>query len=219
MAIDPSPPPYTSPGLTANLVCRVLFAIVANLVCLVPLRLFYRSGELAAMVFILNVEVKNLQTIINALIWRNDDISSWWPGYGLCDVDPYIHNASVSLFATCLLAIIRNLASRVDVMRVSPMTAQEKRRHNLTQALIMFPIPIISIAWMWPLTSQRYLVGTLMGCSWVSDSSWPYLVFFILPPPILAFITSGYASKSPTFSLLVISLFPYQFSPYRRCGR
>ena len=44
----------------------------------------YRNGELAAVVFILNIQVKNLETIINALIWRNDDIMSWWAGYGWC---------------------------------------------------------------------------------------------------------------------------------------
>ncbi|KID68377.1 pheromone receptor, partial [Metarhizium hybridum] len=193
VASAPTFPPYTSPGLTANLVCRVLLAVVANLVCLVPLRLLYRNGELAAVVFILNIQIKNLETIINALIWRNDDIMSWWAGYGWCDFDAYIHNISIGLFVTCLLAIMRNLAQQVGLMRANALTTRERRRRNLIQALIIFPFPILQLALTWPLTAQRYLVGTLMGCNWIPHPSWPFLIFFVLPPPIFALITTGYA--------------------------
>ncbi|KAG6115499.1 hypothetical protein E4U14_000835 [Claviceps sp. LM454 group G7] len=186
-------PPFTDPSLTANLVCRVLFSIIANLLCLVPLRLLYRNGEFAAVVFILNVQVKNLDTTVNSLIWRNDDIRSWWPGFGWCDVNVYIQNISIGLFVTCLLAIVRNLAGQVGLMRANALTVQERRRRNLCQALIIFPFPIVQLAMTWPLTSQRYLVGTLIGCHWNPDLSWPFLVFFVLPPPIFALITAGYA--------------------------
>ncbi|KAK2600303.1 hypothetical protein QQS21_004944 [Conoideocrella luteorostrata] len=196
VATAPIHPPYTSPALTANLVCRVLLAIVANLVCLVPLRLLYRNGEFAVVVFILNVEIKNLETIINSLIWRNDDLLSWWHGYGWCDVDAYIHNASIGLYVTCLLAIMRNLAQQVGLMRASALTAKERRRRNVIQALIIFPFPILQMALTWPLAAQRYLVGTLIGCNWVAHQSWPFLVFFVLPPPIFALITAGYAGKT-----------------------
>ncbi|KHN99512.1 pheromone receptor [Metarhizium album ARSEF 1941] len=193
VASAPTFPPYATPGLTANLVCRVVLAVVANLVCLVPLRLLYRNGELAAVVFILNIQVKNLETIINALIWRNDDIMSWWPGYGWCDFDAYIHNISIGLFVTCLLAIMRNLAQQVGLMRANTLTTSERRRRNLIQALIIFPFPILQLALTWPLTAQRYLVGTLMGCNWIPHPSWPFLIFFVLPPPIFALMTTVYA--------------------------
>lgn len=193
--------PFNSPAVTANLICRVFLAIIANLVCLVPLRLLYRNGELAAVVLILTVLIKNLETIINALIWRNDDVMSWWAGYGWCDFDAYIHNATIGLFVTCLLAIMRNLSQQVGLMRANALTAQERRRRNLIQALIIFPFPILQVALTWPLTAQRYIVGTLMGCNWIPHPSWPFLVFFVLPPPIFALITTGYASKLHTKSL------------------
>lgn len=201
VAMAPTFPPYTNPSLTANLVCRVFLAIVANLVCLVPLRLLYRNGEFAAVVFILNIEIKNLETVANALIWRDDNIMSWWAGYGWCDVDTYIHNISIGLFVTCLLAIIRNLAQQVGMMRANALTVKEKRRRNWIQALIIFPFPLLQLALTWPLTAQRYVVGTLMGCSWIPHPSWPFLVFFVLPPPVFALITAGYASRSNTNSL------------------
>ncbi|KAM6539921.1 hypothetical protein FALCPG4_001670 [Fusarium falciforme] len=183
----------TTPTLTANFVCRVLLATLANIICLVPLKHLYRNSEFAAVVFILNIEVTNLDTIVNALIWRNDDTDSWWPGYGLCDLSPYIHNFNIALFVTCLLAMMRNLAQQVGLLRANPLTVRERRRRHLIQALIIFPLPIIQLCWVWPLTAQRYVVGTLVGCSWVASPSWPYIVFFVTAPVVIAIMTSGYA--------------------------
>ena len=191
----PSVPPYTTPALTANLVFRVVLGILANLVCLVPLRLLYRSGEFAVVFFIVAIELKNLQTVAWALIWRNDDVDNWWPGYGLCDFGGFFHNFTASLYSTCLLGIMRNLAQQVGLMRVNPLTVKEKRRRNLVQALIIFPLPVIQLILTWILAGQRYAVGTLVGCSWVGHPSWPYLVFFILVPAIVSLITVGYAGK------------------------
>ncbi|GKT99462.1 pheromone a factor receptor [Fusarium langsethiae] len=189
----PGPGTTTTPSLTANLVCRVLFGIISNLACIVPLKNLYRNGEFAAVVFIANIELANLDTIINALIWRNDDTSKWWSGQGLCDISPYYTNFLNALFGTCLLAIMRNLAQQVGLLRANPLSVQEKRRRNLVQALIMFPLPIIQITWVWPLTTQRYAVATLVGCSWIAWPAWPYMTFFVIAPVIVALITSGYA--------------------------
>ncbi|KAM0505051.1 hypothetical protein ACHAP8_002446 [Fusarium lateritium] len=189
----PGPGTTTTTSLTANLVCRVLFSIIANLACIVPLKNLYRNGEFAAVVFIANIELANLDTIINALIWRDDDTSKWWSGQGFCDVSPYYTNFLNALFGTCLLAIMRNLAQQVGLLRANPLSVQEKRRRNLVQALIMFPLPIMQIAWVWPLTTQRYAVATLAGCSWIAWPAWPYMTFFVIAPVVVALITSGYA--------------------------
>ncbi|KAK4079976.1 hypothetical protein Trihar35433_1081 [Trichoderma harzianum] len=191
--LGPAPTIYTNPSLTVNLVCRIFFGILANLVCLIPLQLLYRNGEFAAVVFILNMELENLRNIVNALIWRNDDVESWWPGYGLCDVDGFLHNFCISLYATCLLAIMRNLAIQVGSLRANPPSRREKRRRNIIQALIIFPLPLVQVAWTYPLAQQRYYVGTLVGCYWPNASAWPTVVFEILPQAIVSLITAGYA--------------------------
>lgn len=192
----PNPGVFTTPSLMANLICRVVFAFLGNLVCLVPLRLLYRNGELAAVVLILVVELQNFENAINALIWHNDDVASWWPGYGFCDVDSHIRNLSIGLFNTCLLAIMRNLAMQIGNMRASPLTKKEKKRRNIVQALIIFPLPLLQVVWTYPLAQQRYIIGTLSGCSWANSHSWPYMVFDIFLPVLMALLTTGYASKS-----------------------
>ncbi|KAF4968241.1 hypothetical protein FSARC_4332 [Fusarium sarcochroum] len=193
IVVAPGPGTITTSSLTVNLVCRVLLGILANLACLVPLKNLYRNGEFAAVVFILNIEWANLHTIVSALIWRNDDTSKWWAGQGFCDLNPYTQNFSNALFGTCLLAIMRNLAQQVGLLRVSPLNVRERRRRNLVHALIMFPLPIIQLGWTWPLTTQRYAVATLAGCSWIAWPSWPYMAFFVMAPVLVALITAGYA--------------------------
>ena len=155
----------------------------------------YRNGEFAAVVFIANIQFANFDTIINSLIWRDDDTSKWWSGEGLCDISPYYTNFQMALFVTCLLAIMRNLAQQVGLLRANSLTVQERRRRNLVQALIMFPLPVIQLAWVWPLTTQRYAIATLVGCTWIAWPSWPYMAFFAVAPVVVALITSGYASK------------------------
>lgn len=172
--------PYNTPALKADLVLRVIFAILGNLVCLVPLRLLYRNGEFAAALLILVVEVRNVQAVLYALIWQNNDMKSWWPGYGLCDIHPFIYNASVGLYVTCIFAIMRNLAHQVGLLRVNPLSVKERRRKNIIQALIIFPLPIIQMALTWPHTSQRYIIAPVTGCIWNPYPTWPFLVFFVI---------------------------------------
>ncbi|KAF4444547.1 pheromone a factor receptor [Fusarium acutatum] len=191
--VAPGPGTITTPSLTTNLVCRVLFGLIANIACIVPLKNLYRNGEFAAVVFITNIEWSNLDTIINALVWRNDDTSKWWNGEAFCDLNAYYVNFTGALFGTCLLAIMRNLAQQVGLLRANALTVRERRQRNLVQALIMFPLPIVQVAWVWPLTTQRYAVATLAGCSWIAWPSWPYIVFFVLAPVTVALVTSGYA--------------------------
>jgi pheromone a factor receptor len=189
---------YNTTQLTVNLVCRVVFATLANLACWVPMRLLWRNGEFAAVVFILAVMILNLDTAIMALIWSNDDVEHWWPGYIFCDIHAYWFQACSCLYATSHMAIMRNLANQIGMLRANPLTVREKRRKNLIQALIIFPVPIIQLAWIYPMTAQRYVIGTLVGCSWRVDNSWPFVVFFMLPIPIFALGSATYGGELPS---------------------
>lgn len=189
--------PITTPGLTVNLVCRVVFGILANFICWVPLRLLYRNGEFAAVVFISNMMGLNVLCVINSLIWRDNNMSEWWAGYGWCDVHPYLYVPMMSLYTTAVLAISRNLCEQVGMLRANPLTVREKRRKNLVQALIMFPIPVLQLAWIYPLTAQRYAIVTLVGCDWRVHGSWPRVIFYIIPAPVVALLSGYFASRCP----------------------
>jgi pheromone a factor receptor len=184
-------------ALLVNLVCRVVFAFIANFACWVPFRILWKNGEFAGSMFIATVIVLNFDCIVNALIWRDDNTDNWWPGYVLCDFHSYWYNAVVVLYATSNCAVMHNLSKQIGNLRASPLSAGEKRNRNIVQALIMFPIPILSIAFAYPIQSVRYVVATLVGCSFRGDPSWPILVFYILPYPLFALGSAYYAGESP----------------------
>ncbi|KAF9871634.1 pheromone receptor 1 [Colletotrichum karsti] len=190
----PATTPFTTPLLTTNLVCRVVLAFLANVVCLVPLKNLCRNGEFAAVVFITTVIFLNTDTIINSLIWRDDDIEKWWRGWVWCDVHPYIYQPALTIYATSVVAIMRNLSEQVNLLRVGPLTVIEKRKRTWLQALIIFPLPIIQLGWVYPLSGQRYTVGTLKGCLWSTTPNWVCIVFFLLPIPIVALVGGFYSS-------------------------
>lgn len=183
-------------GLTANLVCRVILGVLAILTCWVPMRLLWMAGELAATVFIIDVMLINFFQVVNSMIWHNDNTARWWHGAGWCDVQTYIALPLQALYGACVCAIMRHVANQVGLMRVNGPTASEKRRRNMVQALIIFPIPVLQIALTYPVLTSRYLLSTLEGCTVHLNVSWPTLVFFILPTPIYTIAAGAFAGKS-----------------------
>ncbi|KAK8048407.1 a-pheromone receptor PreA [Apiospora phragmitis] len=164
-----------SASLRANLVCRVLFAILGTLLCWVPFRLLLRNGEFAAVVFIVGVVLMNLFTVVNSLLWRDDD---WGP---------------LTVYAAAIFAVMRHLAQQVGLMRVAALSPREKRRRSLVQALIIFPMPLVQLAFTWFDLAQRYIIGTLVGCSATYDNSWPKIFVYSVPPMIFALGSVPYA--------------------------
>lgn len=185
----------TTPSLTANLVFRVFLAVLVNLGCWVPLKHLHRHGEFAASVLVYSVVISNTLTLVNSLIWSNNDTREWWRGNVWCDIHPYIYQPALSVYTTSIVAIMHNLAQQVGLLRASPLTVLEKRRRTWIQALIIFPLPVIQMAWIYPLARQRYVIGTLKGCMWTSHLNWPFLIFFLLPTPILALVSGFYSGK------------------------
>ncbi|PHH52753.1 Pheromone receptor 1 [Ceratocystis fimbriata CBS 114723] len=189
--ISPSTEAYP-PGHIANLVCRVVFGIIALLMCLVPLRLLYRNGEFAATVLVISVLITIVFFLADALIWSSLDTSTWWNGVGYCDIHVYLLLCAQTTVVASIFAIMRNLAVNINMMRAGPMTKRERKRKNMIQALIIFPVPLLQLAWIYPISSQRYGIVPLSGCVNRVYSSWPVL-FLILPQVIFPCLTAVYA--------------------------
>ncbi|KAK8139183.1 hypothetical protein PG984_002563 [Apiospora sp. TS-2023a] len=146
-----------------------------------------------AAIFIVGVVISNVFTVINSLLWRNDYWGSWWDGQGWCDLQVWLAAPLDTIYAAAIFAIMRHLAQQVGMMRVTTLSPQEKRRRNLIQALIIFPIPLVQLAFTWFDLGQRYIIGTLVGCSATYDNSWPKIFVYIIPPVIFALGSVPYA--------------------------
>lgn len=188
--------PVSPSSLTTNLICRVVFSTLSTLFMWVPLTLLHRNGELAAVVLIVVTMIYNTLTATNALIWRTDDTSSWWLGRGYCDAYIYVNYPIMTIHTACVFASMRKLADQISLMRADSPSLHERRRRNLFQALVIFPVPLLQVAWMYPTSVHRYYILTLAGCTWWPGRSWPTLVFFSIPQPAFALAAAWYAGES-----------------------
>ncbi|TRX91118.1 hypothetical protein FHL15_007906 [Xylaria flabelliformis] len=184
--------PATNPGLLANLVSRVILAFASILVSWVPFRLLVRNGEFAAVVFIVDVATMNSITIVNSVIWHDDDWSTWWDGAGLCDIEVYLMAPLQTIYAASIFTIMYHLAQQVKITGAA-RGRSERTRRNIIQAAIIFPIPSIQLIFTWFDLAQRYIIGTLIGCSAVYDASWPKILVYDAPPAVFALLAVPYA--------------------------
>jgi pheromone a factor receptor len=191
-----SPPPYTDPSIQVNLVFRVLFGIGAILAIAVPAKLLWRHGEFAAAAFCIITMILNLFYVINALIWPDNNVQNWYAGYGWCDFQTYVVFALTTAYNICLFEVMRSLANKVGLLRVTSLTSSERRRKSLISALIIFPIPLLQVIFTYFVILRRYNVSTLIGCTAIYDPDWLFFLFFILPPPLFIFGAAGMAGES-----------------------
>ncbi|KAK4457955.1 pheromone A receptor-domain-containing protein [Cladorrhinum samala] len=190
-------PPYTYQALQVNLFFRVFLGVVSLFITWIPGRLLYRNGEFGGMMLCALTMTLNFFTIINALIWRNDDVESWYAGYGWCDLQAYILFALHTSFNIALFEVMRGLAAKCAIDRVTSLTSGEKQRQQITSAVVIFAIPIIQVILTYPLAVGRFNVSTLVGCSVYYMPNWLFLIFFVIPTPI--FITGAAIMAGLTF--------------------
>ncbi|KAI3336515.1 GPCR fungal pheromone mating factor [Xylariaceae sp. AK1471] len=184
----------TNPSLLlTNLISRVILAFIGILLCWVPLRLLVRNGEFAAVVLIVDVAIMNLITILNSIIWHGDDWNTWWDGAGLCDVEVYLSGPLQTIYAASIFTVMYHLTQQLKVIRSPRLDRGEKVKRNLIQAAIIFPVPFVQLLFTYFDLAQRYIVGTLIGCSAVYDSSWPKNLVYDAPPAMFALLSVPYA--------------------------
>lgn len=188
-------PPYSYPTLQVNLFFRIFLGFISLFVTWVPARLLWRNGEFAGAVLCVTLLVINFLTVVNALIWRDNNVAEWWAGYGWCDIQAYVQFALHSAFNISLFEIMRSLASKVALNRAVTLTARERRRQRIISAAVIFTVPVIQIVLTYFVIVGRYNVSTLVGCSPVYFPSWIYLVFYIVPTPVFIFLATAMAGE------------------------
>ncbi|KAK3990614.1 pheromone A receptor-domain-containing protein [Cladorrhinum sp. PSN332] len=190
-------PPYTYPALQVNLFFRVFLGILSLLITWIPGRLLYRNGEFSGMMLCAIAMIINLQTVLNSLIWRNDNVSSWYDGRGWCDLQTYLLFPLSTAFNICLFEVMRGLAAKCAIDRVTSLNSHERKRHRIISAFVIFTVPLIQMALTYPLSVGRYNVSTLVGCNVFYMPNWIFLLFYVIPTPM--FIIGAAVMAGVTF--------------------
>lgn len=184
-----------STGQLLNIICRSILHFAAVVACLVPMQLFYRSGELAGATLVISGAVMNLYHFTNTLTWHNDDVANWPLAYGWCDIQLASSVALETLVASSTCAILRNVANQISSLRATTLTGNEKRRKNLIHALVIFPVPLLQPVLYFFVIRMRYNISGIIGCQAVYTINWVFVVFFLLPCPIFSLCAGYYAGK------------------------
>lgn len=161
-----------------------------------PLILHAKNRNLPATALICWCTALNVFNIINSLVWPNDNISTWWDGKGLCDVELKIMVASYVAVPGCLVGMFRSLAMVMDTSRATRTPSKTLRwRNRAINLLFCVVIPIIAMITHIVWQKSRYLLFSISGCVNNFDESWVSLVLAFIWPPVLCLIAGYYCCK------------------------
>jgi len=205
----------------------VATAVTSGIACLLgipPLIWHGKHRNLAAAYLIAIIMVNNLIIFVNAIIWHNDKISTWWLGLGYCDVVIKLVMATSTAVPSAVLCILKQLA---DVMNTDRMpvnaTQAQQRRTTIYGILLLVGIPCLTMLLHFITQSSRYFITGIGGCSATMSATWTSSVFIVLPPLLLALVDAWFAGISLhssfyiylTLILLTTVLILYRLRNYR----
>ena len=157
---------------------------------------YIRNRNLAASSLVFWVLIANLMNLINPLIWPTDNISEWWYGYGLCDIEVKVQVAMWLGVVGSVVCIMRDLARVLDTDNTTlSLSPARRRRETAIQCLLCFGGPMYSMAIHYIVQPKRYYIFAISGCTTSFANSWPKLVLVFIWPPIICLVAAYYSSK------------------------
>jgi pheromone a factor receptor len=190
-------PRYSDPSVNrANAIALPIFAVIGSIFVIFPFRAFYLLRNFPACSMCITLWIINLGTFLNAIIWSTDDWTTWWPGYGLCDVESVLRWPITLSASTGLCCFLRGLANALntDGAIMNPTKAQ-RRRQLIGEILIIWGPPALVACLRYIIQAGRYAIVPVFGCTGEDDNSWPYVVVVVIWGPVFTTIASGYSSK------------------------
>ncbi|KAF2086991.1 fungal pheromone STE3G-protein-coupled receptor, partial [Saccharata proteae CBS 121410] len=175
----------------------VVVAVLAALAILLdipPLVWHFRNRNIAAGSLVLWLLFLNLAIFVNAILWPTDDISIWWTGSGLCDIEVYMFVGSWIGVVGAIACILRGLANVLDTKNTVVTTSKNDRRRKYAMEItVCFGLPVIQMALYYIVQPIRYFIYGISGCTPAADNSWPSIVLVALPPVLVCLVCAFYA--------------------------
>ncbi|KAI9746626.1 MAG: a-factor receptor [Claussenomyces sp. TS43310] len=184
----------TASHTSAGTIALSVFACLAFLLLIVPFIWHYRNRNVGACTLIFYLNLQNMFTCINAIIWPNENYDSWWIGTGLCDIEVKLQQPLVTGVVCSVACIFRNLANALDTDHAHiSLTSASKRRKAFIDIAICCGLPILQIVLHYIIQVNRYYIGAIGGCAASYDNSWPTIVIMYIWPVVLSLMSCYYA--------------------------
>ncbi|TVY64335.1 Pheromone a factor receptor, partial [Lachnellula suecica] len=179
---------------SVNAVVFPIFAALSIFIIYIPMNDFFRKRNFAMCSMITAVTLMNFYCLVNAAIWHNDDFNTWWTGEGLCDIEVNTRYMMSVALATSMACFTKNLADVFNPDSYSfVQTTSMKRRKLAIDILFCWGVPVLQIALHYVASTGRYDISPVWGCADNFDSSWPFVVFYLLPFPVFSLLSGYYA--------------------------
>lgn len=173
-----------------------LLACIAVIIDIAPLIWHIKHRNLAATSLVSWVVLCNIFDAVNAFIWPTDDVSKWWPGFVLCDIEAKLLLATTVGIPGALACIMRNLALVLDTEGSYLIPTQAQRRKQLAfDFFLSIGMPIYIMAVHYVVQPSRYYIFQIAGCLTSFDDSWPSIILVWIWPSVLCLICVYYSGK------------------------
>lgn len=179
--------------------CAALISLsaIGLLLGIVPLILHAKNRNVPAACLMGWFVLLNLFNIINASIWPNDDIETWWNGHGLCDIEVKLMTASYVAIPGTLVCIFRSLALVLDTRRATLVPSKQQRwRNHLMEILFCVVVPVVAMADNIVYQAKRYYIFGISGCVNNFDGSYMSVILGYMWPLIVCLIAAFYCGTS-----------------------
>jgi pheromone a factor receptor len=150
----------------------------------------------ATLILIFWIFALNLLSFIDSIIWGSDDPDSWWDGKVYCDIDSRIKSEFPLGVPGATIGICRFLAAATNPDPGQRELKYTQVRRNIIDLFLGLILPIAHMGLKFIVSSKRYAIVGIVGCTGWTDDSWPSIPLYYLWSPILTLIASGYAGTS-----------------------
>jgi pheromone a factor receptor len=188
----------------------IVIAVLSLLVTLIIIPTFLshlRNRNLPASVLVLCAIYANFQTSINAVIWPHDDVTHWFSGVGLCDVENKFQSVLQSAFPASVAMVLRALARVMDTNSANwSLSTKAKRKDLIIDWTCCVIVPMFQVINGFIVQPFRSYVFGIAGCVAPGDGTWLFFLLMVVPPMLWTLCAVYYAGmllqSSPRFSVL-----------------
>ncbi|MCJ1439861.1 MAG: a-factor receptor [Stictis urceolatum] len=171
-----------------------IISVLALVLCVPCLAFYIKHRNIPALSIVAWLIYLNLIGIVNSLIWPTDNVSTWFLGYGWCDVTSKLSTGSQLGLVGSLCALFRGLANALDTDRARLLQSKAHRiRELVIECLFCYALPVYLIVVEYVVQTGRYYIFAISGCFPSYSESWVTLVILNIWPAIFCFVAAYFA--------------------------
>lgn len=207
-SLTSSPPPTTastSPYPAALLLA--LLSLLLTLLTLPPLYWHLSNRNTGAASLILWLQLLNLISLTNALLWPHDNTALWFDGAGLCDVQVKVLVAAYVGVPASVACVLRGLARVMDTERGA--VGGRRGRGVVVDLVWCWALPALQMPAHYVVQTRRYYVLGIAGCSPAVSASWVADVLMVAPAVVWVGVGGWYAGEYFYAFVLTAAVFSF----------